>query len=98
MNAPQIFVQDVTLRDGMHAVRHRIGLDDVRRIVAALDPELLYRFSRALDRNPPRVQAAGDKAPSLLAIFRQFRGEDTRRGLAYGLEVLGALGAATREG
>ena len=37
MNAPQIFVQDVTLRDGMHAVRHRIGLDDVRRIVAALD-------------------------------------------------------------
>jgi 4-hydroxy 2-oxovalerate aldolase len=32
-----IFVQDVTLRDGMHAVRHRIEPDDVRRIVAALD-------------------------------------------------------------
>ena len=32
-----IFVQDVTLRDGMHAVRHRIDPDDVRRIVAALD-------------------------------------------------------------
>jgi 4-hydroxy 2-oxovalerate aldolase len=32
-----IFVQDVTLRDGMHAVRHRISLEDVRRIVAALD-------------------------------------------------------------
>lgn len=32
-----IFVQDVTLRDGMHAVRHRIGTDDVRRIVGALD-------------------------------------------------------------
>ncbi|MCG7632927.1 4-hydroxy-2-oxovalerate aldolase [Gordonia McavH-238-E] len=31
-----IFVQDVTLRDGMHAVRHRIELDDVRRIVKAL--------------------------------------------------------------
>lgn len=32
-----IFVQDVTLRDGMHAVRHRIRPDDVKRIVAALD-------------------------------------------------------------
>ena len=32
-----VFVQDVTLRDGMHAVRHRISPDDVRRIVAALD-------------------------------------------------------------
>ncbi|MFE2936294.1 4-hydroxy-2-oxovalerate aldolase [Streptomyces sp. NPDC059278] len=32
-----IFVQDVTLRDGMHAVRHRIGLKDVKRIVTALD-------------------------------------------------------------
>ncbi|GAA3167614.1 MULTISPECIES: 4-hydroxy-2-oxovalerate aldolase [Streptomyces] len=32
-----IFVQDVTLRDGMHAVRHRITPDDVRRIVTALD-------------------------------------------------------------
>ena len=35
--APPIFVQDVTLRDGMHAVRHRITPDDVRRIVTALD-------------------------------------------------------------
>ncbi len=32
-----IFVQDVTLRDGMHAVRHRIEPSDVRSIVAALD-------------------------------------------------------------
>ena len=33
----KIFVQDVTLRDGMHAVRHRITPDDVRRIVIALE-------------------------------------------------------------
>ncbi|MEO6473284.1 MAG: 4-hydroxy-2-oxovalerate aldolase [Aeromicrobium sp.] len=33
----EIFVQDVTLRDGMHAVRHRMQPADVRRIVAALD-------------------------------------------------------------
>ena len=33
----ELFIQDVTLRDGMHAVRHRITPDDVRRIVTALD-------------------------------------------------------------
>ncbi|QLQ11624.1 MAG: 4-hydroxy-2-oxovalerate aldolase [Nocardioidaceae bacterium] len=32
-----IFVQDVTLRDGMHAIRHRIDPADVKRIVIALD-------------------------------------------------------------
>jgi 4-hydroxy 2-oxovalerate aldolase len=32
-----IFLQDVTLRDGMHAVRHRITPGDVARITAALD-------------------------------------------------------------
>jgi 4-hydroxy 2-oxovalerate aldolase len=34
---PHVFVQDVTLRDGMHAMRHRIEPDHVARIVAALD-------------------------------------------------------------
>ncbi|MFJ8744650.1 4-hydroxy-2-oxovalerate aldolase [Embleya sp. NPDC127516] len=32
-----IFIEDVTLRDGMHAMRHRIDSDDVKRIVTALD-------------------------------------------------------------
>jgi 4-hydroxy 2-oxovalerate aldolase len=33
----KLFLQDVTLRDGMHAIRHRITPTDVGRIVAALD-------------------------------------------------------------
>jgi len=32
-----VFIQDVTLRDGMHAVRHRISPENVGKIVAALD-------------------------------------------------------------
>ena len=49
MTGENLFIQDVTLRDGMHALRHRITPERVRAVVSALDAAGVGFRGRAVD-------------------------------------------------
>ena len=86
----------VNTTDGINLIRNVIAAG---RILTAIDPDMLYKLSRALDKElqPGGASAPGTPAPSLLQLFRRVRSEDTRRGLGLALGLVSALGSATRE-
>lgn len=86
----------VNTTDGVNFLRNVLAAG---RILSAIDPDFLYKFSKALDRElqPGGASAPGTAAPTLLQLFRKVRAEDTRRGLGLALGLVSALGSATQE-
>lgn len=75
----------------INAVRNLIALG---RIVAAIDPDVLHRMAKAMDQGMQGPQPSADP-PSMFRILRQATSPAGKRGLAFAVQMLVALGQAT---
>ena len=81
------------LPESVAALRNGMAL---ARIFGSLDPDLLYRLSKAMDEASKKHKQE-TKPPSLWRLFRRSTSADARRGLSFLTGLLVSLGRATKQ-